>query len=189
MTATFLTLPPDSATDRTEPHLILVGLPGVGKTTVGQGIASRLRRPFLDFDREIERREGATVAEIFAEKGEPYFREKERTLSTELAQVGGMVLSPGGGWIADPEGVALLRPRARIIYLKVRPEVALTRLGPDRTARPLLTRPDPLGELKRLLKEREPHYQSADAVVDTEQLTAQQVIDSVLALATRGWRG
>jgi shikimate kinase len=183
MTATFLTLPPGSPIDPSKPHLVLVGLPGAGKSIVGQAVADRLGRPFLDFDREIERRQGATVTEIFAEKGEPFFRERERALTAELATLGGLVLSPGGGWITDQDGVALLRPRARIIYLKVRPEVALQRLGPERATRPLLSRPDPLGELQRLLKEREPHYTAADAQVDTDVLTAQQVIDKVLALA------
>ena len=186
MTATFLTLPADSAIDPSRPHLILVGLPGAGKSTVGRAVAAKLGRAFLDFDRELERREGATVAEIFAEKGEPYFREKERALTAELAALGGMVLSPGGGWIADPESVALLRPRSRIIYLKVRPENALKRLGPDAAARPLLTRPDPLGELKRLLEQRQPHYSSADVVIDVDMIAAQEVTDKVLALARGG---
>jgi shikimate kinase len=189
MKATFLTLPPDSAIDPSKPHLILVGLPGAGKSTVGQEAATQLGRPFLDFDREIERREGAAVAAIFGEKGEPYFREKERALTTELAALGGMVLSPGGGWITDQDGVALLRPRARIIYLKVRPELALQRLGPERATRPLLTRPDPLGELKRLLKERESHYQSADLAIETDVLTVQQVTEQVIALARGSGRG
>ena len=77
MTATFRTSQIVSDIDVGKPHLILVGLPGSGKTAVGEALAARLNRSFLDFDREIERRESATIAEIFAVRGEPYFRQQE----------------------------------------------------------------------------------------------------------------
>lgn len=184
MTAMFRTLPAGWAADPSRPHLILVGLPGAGKTTIGAAVAERLGRPFLDLDREIERREGVPIVQLFAERGEGYFRQKERELTQELAGLGGMLLSPGGGWIANPEVVALLRPPGRIIYLKVRPETALKRLGPERSTRPLLMRPDPLGELKRLYMERRAAYEAADHVIDTELLAAQRVIDKVVELAS-----
>ena len=179
MTVTFRTSQLVSAADPSKPHVILVGLPGAGKTTVGLAVAERLGRTFLDLDREIERREGATISALFAEQGEHYFRAKERALTEELRMLGNMILSPGGGWIANPEVVALLRPPARIIYLKVRPETAVARLGPNVSTRPLLARPDPLGELRRLLEEREPLYSAADHTVDTESLTAERVTELV----------
>ena len=147
-------------------------------------VAEQLGRGFLDFDREIERREGTTIAAIFGERGEEYFRRKEHDLTAELSRLGNMVLSPGGGWITNPEVVALLRPPGRIIYLKVRPEIAIARLGPERATRPLLMRPDPLGELQRLLKQREPLYKAADYTVDTDRLTTHQVTKKVAELAT-----
>lgn len=165
-------------------HLILVGLPGSGKTTVGRAVAARLGRPFLDFDEEIVRREGKSVAEIFAQRGEPAFREMERALTEELKSKGGMVLSPGGGWIMNPGVVDLVRPPARLVYLKVRPETALRRLGASRTARPLLDRPDPLAELSGLLAKRAGSYEKADIVVDAELLDTQQVIQQVVAVGT-----
>lgn len=170
------------ATESRAPHLILVGISGAGKSTVGQAVAERLGRVFMDLDREIERREAATVSELFAEKGEPYFRQKERELTEELSRMGNMVLAPGGGWITNADVVALLRPPGRIIYLKVKPETAIARLGDERTTRPLLMRPDPLGELKRMLLQREPMFLKADHVIDTERLKPQQVIDEVLKL-------
>ena len=185
MTHTFRTLPPDWAGSRTERHLVLVGLPGCGKTTVGQGAAAQLGRAFLDLDHEIERREGSDIATIFAEKGEPYFRECERTVTAELAQIRGLIVSPGGGWITNGDAHTLLRPVAKIIYLKVKPETALKRMGSSRTSRPILVRPDPLGELRRLLLERGGAYDRADEVIDTERMTAQQVIANVVALAPR----
>lgn len=169
--------------DGRTPHLILVGLPGVGKSSVGRAVAARLGRPFLDFDAELERREGRTVARIFAERGEAHFRALERRLTEELRGSAGMVLAPGGGWAATPGNVALLRPPGRIIYLAASPKTVLDRLRHGRAARPLLARPDPLATLGHLLAARESFYRSADCVVDTEVMNLQQVIDSVVELA------
>jgi shikimate kinase len=152
---------------------------------VGEGVATALGRSFLDLDREIERREGMTVAQIFGERGEYAFRQLERALTEELKDVGGMILSPGGGWIASPENVLLLRPPARFIYLRVRLETAIKRLGPQRSTRPLLIRPDPLGELRRLYEARKAAYEASDDSVDTERLNPQQVIEAVAQLVRR----
>ena len=183
MTATYRISNPASVTDPGRPHLVLVGLPGAGKSTIGRIVAERLARTFLDFDQEIERREGKTIAEIFGEKGEGHFRQLERALTEELRLSGNMVLAPGGGWVTSPEVVALLRPPARLIYLRVRPETALKRLGAERSTRPLLMRPDPLGELRRLLDARRKAYESADHVVDAELLGVEEVIKRVSSLA------
>ena len=163
--------------------MILVGLPGSGKTTIGQGVAELLGRTFLDLDQEIERREGRSISQIFGEKGEPYFREKECELTSELTLVGNMVIAPGGGWVGNPENISMVRPPSQLIYLRVSAETALKRLGPLRSMRPLLMRPDPLGELKRLLEARRGAYESADQVVDTELFDSQRVIEMVAALA------
>jgi shikimate kinase len=184
MTPTFRTSQPGSAADPSKPHVILVGLPGSGKSTVGKAVAARTGRSFLDLDVEIERREGESISQIFGEKGEEYFRRRERELTAELALFGNMIVSPGGGWMMNPEVVALVRPPSRIIYLKVRPETALKRLGPSRNIRPLLSRPDPLGELKRLFELRKPIYETADSVVDAELYDLQRVIEKVIELAS-----
>jgi len=183
MTATFRTSNPVSAADPRRPHLILVGLPGAGKSTVGRGVAERLARTFLDFDLEIERRQGKTIAEIFGEKGEGHFRELERALTDELRLMGNMILAPGGGWVTNSEVVGMLRPPGRLIYLRVRPETALKRLGSERSTRPLLMRPDPLGEIRRLLDERKQMYESADHVIEAELLDVEEVIKRVSSLA------
>ncbi|HEY4215579.1 MAG TPA: shikimate kinase [Gemmatimonadaceae bacterium] len=183
MTPTFRTSRPGSAADPSKPHLILVGLPGSGKTTVGQAVAERLGRTFLDLDLEIERREGRSIGQLFGEKGEAYFRKKERELTEELTVVGNMIVAPGGGWVTDPENVALVRPPSQLVYLRVTPESALKRLGPMRLMRPLLSRPDPLGELKRLLAARKAAYEAADHVVSTELYDLQRVIDKVVDIA------
>jgi len=184
MIPTFRTSQPGSAADPSKPHLVLVGLPGSGKTTVGQAVAANTGRTFLDLDLEIERREGESISQIFGEKGEQYFRRREREVTAELASLGNMIVSPGGGWMMNPEVVALLRPPSRIVYLKVRPETALKRLGPSRSARPLLSRPDPLGELTRLFEVRRHIYETADSVIDTELYGLQRVIEKVIELAS-----
>lgn len=179
--ATFRTSQPGSAVDPSVPHLILVGLPGSGKSTVGSALARILGRPFLDFDAEIVRREGMTIAEIFAQRGEPSFREMEHALTEELRTVGGMVLSPGGGWVGRAETVALIRPPARMVYLRVRPRTALVRMGRSVGTRPLLGRPNPLGELERLLGERRAAYESAEYVVDVERVPIGEVVRRIIA--------
>ncbi len=183
MTHTSHTSPLGSVGDPSRPHLILVGLPGSGKSTLGRRVARRLGRPFLDFDAEIERRTGRTVAEIFAEHGEPWFRQRELELTRELAATGGMVLAPGGGWLMVPGAAALLRPPARMIYLRVRPAVAIRRLARARRVRPLLATADPLATLMKLLAEREPAYLSADHVVDADLVKTQELISSIARLA------
>jgi shikimate kinase len=180
MTATFRTSRTVSALDPDKPHLVLVGLPGSGKSTVGAMLGERLGRTFLDFDAEIERREGASISNIFAERGEQAFRQLERSLTEELRALGNMVLAPGGGWAADSEVVAMLRPPAKLIYLRVRPETALKRLGSAGGGRPLLSRPDPLSELQRLFEQRRTQYQSADLEVGAELLSPQQVTEEIL---------
>jgi shikimate kinase len=167
-------------------HLVLVGLPGAGKSTVGLLASRQLGTPFLDFDDEIERREGMSAAEIFLLRGEPYFRQLERELTADLKRKPPMVLAPGGGWMVNPANVALLRPPSRIIHLQVGVEVALDRLGSARERRPLLAGEKPAERLAALLRERAPAYGTADAAVDTQTITAQEVARFIGELAT-GW--
>ena len=94
-----------------------------------------------------------------------------------------MIVAPGGGWIVDPENVETLKG-ARFVWLKVKPEVALTRLKGQRSSRPLLMRPDPLAELTRLLDEREPLYAQAQYLINTEMVTLEQAVERLAQLAT-----
>ncbi len=183
MTPTFRTSLGASAADPAVPHLILVGLPGSGKSVVGMRAAEISGHSFLDFDVEIERRESMTVAQIFAEHGEHYFRQRERALTEDLRETGGMILSPGGGWIGMPEVVGLLRPPGRLVYLQVKPETALRRMGKRQELRPLLSRPEPLKEIRRLYEARRLLYEGADVVISSETLTLQEVTEKVVALA------
>ena len=175
-------LPHESVADPARQHIILVGLPGCGKSTVGAMLARRMGRHFLDFDTEITRREHLAIAAIFAERGEEYFRRLEFGLTEELAAMDSMVLAPGGGWVSRPETVAILRPTSQLIYLSISPAAALRRMGSRAVTRPLLRGDDPLGELERLLATRREAYESADVIVDVERLDSQRVTDRIQKL-------
>ena len=169
--------------------LVLLGLPGVGKSSVGAGVADRLGWKFLDFDVEIEHRSGMTVGEIFAHHGEPHFRALEAALTDELAGRAGMILAPGGGWMAQAGLADRLRPVARLVYLRASPAVVAERLGSARASRPLLASGDLVATLERLLRTRARAYARADHVVDTELLDQEEVIRMVAALAPAGVGG
>jgi shikimate kinase len=169
-------------------HIVLVGLPGSGKSTVGPLLAEQLGAAFVDIDREIERRQRMSVSEIFASLGEASFRAMERAMTQELATRPSMVIAPGGGWMVDPENVAVLRPPARIIHLVVSVPTAISRLGGEIDRRPLLAGPAVGDRFKALAAARLPLYSRADSEIDTENLTPQQVVSFGLRLASAwGW--
>jgi shikimate kinase len=165
-------------------HVILVGLPGAGKSTLGPLVARAVDCPFVDLDVDIERAAGERVRDIFARGGESAFRawERERTLALQSAP--SSIVAPGGGWITQPDVVALLRPPSRILYLRVSPAAALARLGNEVQSRPLLSGEDPLSALVFLERERGRAYDQADAVLDTESLTLQELVSRATALAS-----
>jgi shikimate kinase len=161
------------------PNIILVGLSGCGKTTIGRAAAKALNWPHIDFDTEIEHREHAAVHEIFERKGEAWFRHLEQELTRELAGCSGTMMSAGGGWVTNAESVALLRLTGRIIYLRASPERLVARLSTARVRRPLLEGPDPLDTLTTMYRARHPLYEQADLVIETEVLDRKQLIDEV----------
>ncbi len=162
--------------------VFLIGLPGAGKSTIGQAAAAKLRIPFIDLDCEIERATGKSIGRIFAEDGESAFRAMELEATERLPRKSAIV-APGGGWISN-EAVRVLVPRAGpAIYLRVEPRTAARRLGTAAVERPLLAG-DTVQALERLLAARRELYESADAVVDTEQCPFDQVIQRTAELAS-----
>ena len=169
-------------------HLVLVGLPGAGKTTVGRLVAGLLKAPFADFDELIEIRAGKTVARLFAEDGEGAFRAIEASLGAELLAGTPSVLSPGGGFLADPANRHRALTSGYVIYLETSPPVAASRVD-DGVGRPLLEGPDALARLERLLGQRRAAYLEAHERVTTDGRTAADVARLVaeLARAGAGW--
>ena len=169
--------------------VVLVGLPGAGKSTVGPLLAARLGGwRFVDLDVEIERATGRSVAEIFATDGEAAFRQLEREATHGLASLGqaGVVLAPGGGWILDPRNLNALGPAIVTVYLRVSPAAALRRMAGAAADRPLLATSDPLTSLEALLEAREAAYLQANHTVAAELMSPDAIADSIVALVSRG---
>ncbi|MEK6613237.1 MAG: shikimate kinase [Gemmatimonadota bacterium] len=165
-------------------HLVLVGIPGSGKTSTGRELARALRWSFLDLDEQIAERAGLSVRDIFATRGEGHFRALEREATEQLAQAAEpVVVAPGGGWITVPGLVELVRPPAQIIWLKVSPQRALERMGKGVAKRPLLAGPAPLGALAAISAAREHFYLQADHTVSVETMTPLEAAQAILALA------
>jgi len=167
-------------------HLVLLGLPGAGKSTIGPLVARALGREFVDLDAAIEAREGRTVLEIFASAGEAAFRHAERALTAELLapERPPLVLAPGGGWIEDLANRERLGEAAAAVYLRVSVAVALARMGGAVTSRPLLAGADPAVKLDELLRRRGPFYLQAEYTLSSDSMTPEAAASSIVALAS-----
>lgn len=168
------------------PAVILVGVPGAGKTTVGEALAARLGVAFRDTDADVEAATGRTIADIFVESGEPEFRRLEaEAVAAALAEHTG-VLALGGGAVLDPETRARLVGRP-IVWLRVGLAAASQRAGLS-VARPVLLG-NVRSQLKALMDARAPLYEEvATLVLDTDALSADEAVDAIvtgLALAAR----
>ncbi|MDA8295776.1 MAG: bifunctional shikimate kinase/3-dehydroquinate synthase [Actinomycetota bacterium] len=173
---------PPGALRRPGGHVVLVGMPGSGKTTLGAALARRLGRPFLDTDAEIERRSEMSVRALFEREGEPAFRARERDLIAEVtAEVRPMVIAVGGGAVVDGDSRARLARAGQVLWLRARPETLSGRLG-KAADRPLLAA-DPNGTLERLAAEREAVYREASAgrLVDVDAATPDEAVEAALS--------
>ncbi|APH53859.1 3-dehydroquinate synthase [Granulibacter bethesdensis] len=159
--------------------IVLVGLMGAGKTSIGRRLAARLGMPFRDADAEIERAAGCTVAEIFARHGESGFREGERRVVRRLLSEEPLVLATGGGAFMDPETRRVIREGAVSIWLRCNLPVLLKRVS-GRTHRPLLNQGNPTDILQRLMNERHPVYAEADLIVECGDDSQDSTTDNVL---------
>ena len=177
--------------------LYLIGFRGVGKSSVGRELARRLPCPFVDTDREIERQAGLTIAEIFAEQGEPAFRDIEAAVVSALTEqnrrdggaVSGdgdcpLVCALGGGAVLREATRRLIRRHGMAIWLKADATTLASRLREDSNSpsqRPPLTELDPDAEIRALVQQREPVYaECADYTVDSSELTLEEVVQRIL---------
>jgi len=156
---------------------------GTGKSAVGQILARRLGWTLIDTDRRVEAKERATIAQIFARRGEAYFREVEGRVIAEVASRRDAVIATGGGAVLRPENMRRLRERGWIVSLTAPADVLLKRLT-DGERRPLL-RGDARGHVVRLLDQRRPLYRDADLMIDVSVATAERVADAVIAFLCR----
>jgi shikimate kinase len=177
MTASALPRPATQlAIDRS---IVLVGMMGAGKTAIGRRLAKTLGWPFHDADAAIETAAGTSIANIFAEIGEPAFRAKERQVIARLLRGERAVIALGGGAFMDPETRALVRATGCSIWLRAELDVLVRRTARLKK-RPLLATGDPRATLARLLEQREPVYAEADQVIDSGKGPVSAVVAQVL---------
>jgi shikimate kinase len=169
-------------------HVLLVGLPGVGKSLVGRLVAEELPAPLLDIDSILVRQMGMPVAQIFGMVGEPRFRAMERDAVDTAQAREPAVIVPGAGWAAQPGQLELARRSSLLIYLKCS-AVSAARRSEQGEVRPLLTGGDPLERTRALLAAREPFYKLADYEVAADVKAAPAVAAEVVRLARAhgGW--
>jgi shikimate kinase len=166
--------------------LVLVGLMGAGKTSVGRRLAEKLEIPFVDADHEIEVAAGKTIPEIFNDHGEEYFREGERRVITRLLENGKQVLATGGGAFMNAETREKIKGHGLSLWLKADLDVLLKRVA-KRNDRPLLLKEDPAIVMKRLIDLRYPVYAQADITVESRDVQHGQMVNDVIkALAEFG---
>ena len=160
--------------------LVLVGLPGSGKTTVGRQLARRLAIPFVDSDHAIENRLGCSVREYFEREGEARFRDIESEVLNDLSQNHTGVLSTGGGSVLRPENRKCLRERGHVFYLRSTPEEVFRRLRYDQN-RPLLQVSDPMARLRDLFEARDPIYkEAAHDVIETNRPSVSTLVNMII---------
>ena len=159
--------------------IVLVGMMGAGKSSIGRRLASRLGIPFVDADAEIEAAAGMTIEDIFAHFGEASFRSGEARVIARLLETGPQVLATGGGAFVHSETQAVIRRKGISIWLKADFDVLYRRVK-RRNDRPLLKTADPAETLRKLLAEREPIYAQADATVHSRDVPHEIIVDEIL---------
>jgi shikimate kinase len=160
--------------------IVLVGMMGAGKSSIGRRLAARLGIPFVDADSEIEKAAGMSIADIFAAHGEPYFRAGEARVIARLLEGGPQVLATGGGAFMNAETRAAIRAKGVSVWLRATLDV-LTRRIKRRSDRPLLKNVDAAETLKRLIEERYPIYAEADVTVESRDVPHDTIVEEIVA--------
>ena len=165
--------------------VVLVGMMGAGKSSIGRRVALRLGIPFVDADAEIEKAAGMTIPDIFAAHGEPDFRAGEARVIARLLESGPQVLATGGGAFMNSDTRALIAAKGISVWLKAEFDVLMRRIR-RRHDRPLLKTDDPAATLKQLMVERYPTYVLADVTVQSREIPHDKIVEEIVsALAHR----
>ena len=170
-------------------HLIFVGLPGSGKSTVGREVATHIGATFVDLDKVVERKAGMPVDRVFGEVGEAAFRKMESEAMGTLLEGEPCVLAPGGGWAAQPGEMERAKAHGFVIYLKSTITAAVERSSDLPEGRPILMSDDPFEKMRELLEARQPFYAMAHAQIDNINRPVAEVITEAVTLARQsaGW--
>lgn len=160
--------------------VVLIGMMGVGKSSIGRRLAARLGIPFVDADAEIERAAGMSIADIFARHGEDAFRSGEARVIARLLNGGPQVLATGGGAVMDPGTRALIGEKGVSIWLSAEFELLLRRISKRKGERPLLQTGDPAVTLRELMATREPIYAQADLTVQSRDVPHEAVVAEIV---------
>jgi shikimate kinase len=159
--------------------VVLVGMMGAGKSTIGRRLSARLRLPFLDADGEIEAAAGMSIPDIFETHGEPHFRDGEARVIARLLDGGPAVLATGGGAFMREDTRGRIRARAVSIWLKADADIIMKRVK-RRADRPLLQTADPAATVGRLIEEREPVYQGADLTIWSRDVPHDKIVEECI---------
>jgi shikimate kinase len=159
--------------------VVLVGMMGAGKSTIGRRMAMRLRLPFIDADHEIEAAAGMSIPDIFEVHGEPHFRDGEARVIARLLESGPILLATGGGAFMRDDTRQRIRDSAISMWLKADADVILRRVK-KRENRPLLKTPDPAGTIARLIEARHPFYEQTDITIDSRDVPHEKIVDEAI---------
>ena len=159
--------------------IVLIGLMGAGKTTIGRRLAQRLAMNFADADQEIEQAAGKTIPEIFEDHGEDHFRDGERRVIARLLQSGQQVIATGGGAFMNAETRQNIRDHAVSVWLRADFDLLMKRVR-RRSHRPLLRTADPDAVMRKLIEERYPVYGEADVIVDSRDVPHNSIVSDVI---------
>lgn len=162
-------------------HVILIGFMGSGKSTVGFRLSYKLKKCLIDTDKLIEEREKMSISEMFAAKGESYFRQKEtECLNSLFHELGSRVISLGGGTPMREENREIIKQLGKVIYLQASPDTIYQRVKHD-TSRPLLQCENPKGRIEALLAERNPIYEGvADIIIHVDGKEMKDVVQEIV---------
>jgi shikimate kinase len=167
--------------------VVLIGMMGAGKSTIGRRLSARLRIPFLDADTEIETAASMSIPDIFETHGEPHFRNGEARVIARLLDSGPAVIATGGGAFMREDTRSRIAVKAVSIWLKADVDVIMKRVK-RRADRPLLQTADPIATVERLISEREPVYKDADITVLSRDVPHEKIVDECID-ALHGWVG
>ena len=164
--------------------IVLVGMMGVGKSSIGRRLAALLGIPFVDADAEIEKAAGMSVADIFSRHGEADFRSGEARVIARLLEGGPQVLATGGGAVMNADTRAAIKTKGISIWLRAEFEVLIRRISKRKNERPMLQTADPAATLRQLLEVRDPIYAQADIAVDSREVPHEAIVSQIVNALT-----